>query len=588
MPTKPRSDAATVAPMGGGELPWYRHRAAIRSLARFASALNGRHRFGFAIERSGVNYTDFGRRRVVIDPEVLVDADEAVHLALTKGAICHEAGHVRFTTPFMGLDSSNVDGKTALLARVTNILEDERVDRAIEDTHWGTAKYFALRKRRMWAEVLEACDPASDNPSEVLKAILQLRYGWELKGSLSAKNADLLEQARPLVVAAWNAIDTATVRAYAERLIALLEIEEPTEEQLAAIPQRIICRLSNTGARPEGEAEPGPGGVTIEIDVSGDTPGGEGDGAPSDSALADAKAKATVQAMLDTKGDTTTGPAAGGIELIIEIERDELEKLLGRAAKGGDGERTATGLAPAAVDPETYAAAVRNAELLARALRRAPTKPRTQTVRSGGRYSFRDRVRNPEFAYRKRDVQTRRRTLALGALVDCSGSMSQRMEAVIRSVLATHLAAAEVGVPMGVWAFSDWNPAAVRVIGLDGVPGDAVERIGGLDATGGTVLAPALLAAAAELRRVRADRRVLLVLHDGEPSDMAAARAALAEVKKGTEVVGIWLGEASEGDSSVAQMRELFGQRLVTAPDGDALAVILGAFLSRLLAPIAA
>jgi len=579
MPKKP-DPKATVAPMSAGELPWWKHRAAVRSLSRFAAALNGRHRFGFAIERSGVNYTDFGRRRVVIDPEVLIDADPAMHLALTKGAICHEAGHVRFTTPFMGLDSSNVDGKTALLARVTNILEDERVDRAVADTHWGTAKYFILRKRRMWSDVLEACEPTSEDPSEVLKAILQLRYGWELKGALSPHNAELLEQVRPLVVAAWNAIDTATVRAYAEQLIAILGIKEPTEEQLNAIPQRIICRLSSTGVRPDGEAEPGPGGVTIEL--SGDH--GDGAGGDAGADLAAARVKAGVQAMLST---SPASPDQGlpEIELIIEGERDELEKLFG-GGKGGDGEREHTALAPAAVDPADLEAAVRNAQLLARALRRAPTRPRTQTVRTGGRYSFRDRIRNPEFAYRKRDVETRKRTLALGALVDCSGSMNHLMEPVIRSVLATHLAAAEVGVPMGVWAFSDWNPAAVRVIGADGIPGDAIERIGGLAASGGTVLAPALLAASAELRRVRADRHVMLVIHDGEPSDMDAARAAVGEVGRGVEVIGIWLGEAEAG-GAVEHMRDLFGSRLVTAPDGDALAVVLSAFLARILRPVA-
>jgi Mg-chelatase subunit ChlD len=571
--------------MGEGSLPWWKHRAAGRSLARFAAALNGRHRFGFAIEKSGVNYTDFGRRRIVIDPEVLVDVDPALHLALTKGAICHEAGHVRFTTPFMGLDTSLVDHKTALLARVTNILEDERIDRAMQDTHWGTAKYFALRKRRMWADVLEACDPAATEHSEVLKAILQLRYGWELKGSLSAENAALLEQVRPFVVAAWNAVDTATVVEFAKKIIELLGLEDELEQALEKLPQRMICRLSATGERPDGEAEPGPGGVTIELLADG-ADGSGGDGGEKD--LADAKAKAGVQAMsLQRSGEPSDGDTPE-IELVIEGERDELDRLLGGGAKGGDSERTDSHLAPAAVDPAALESAVRNAQLLARALRKAPTKPRTRTVRSGGRYSFRDRVRNPEFAYRKRDLPTRRRTLALGALVDCSGSMGGRTTDVIGSVLATYLAAGEVDVPMGVWAFSDWNPPAVRIIGADGIPGDAVERIGGLDATGGTVLAPALLAAAAELRRVRAERHVLLVLHDGEPSDAERSRAAIGELRRSVEVVGIWLGDEQADAPSVERMRELFGNRLVIAADGEALAVVLSAFLARIIAPVAA
>ena len=581
MPKQPDPKQVAVAAMGEGRLPWWQHQAARRSLARFAAALNGRHRFGFAIEQSGVNYTDFGKRRMVIDPQVLVDADPAMHLALTKGAICHEAGHVRFTTPFMGLDTSLVDGKTALLARVTNILEDERIDRAIADTHWGTAKYFALRKRRMWEDVLEPCDPAATAHSEVLKAIIQLRYGWEIKGALSDENAALLEQVRPLVVAAWNAVDTATVVEFAKKVIEILDLEEELEEAMAKLPDRIVCRISTTGQRPDGDAEPGPGGVTIEL-----LTGGDGDGSPEKD-LADAKAKAGVQAMqlAPADGASASGPE---IELIIEGEREELERLLGAGAKGADSERSDSHLTPAAVNPQSLDAALRNAQLLARALRKAPTKPRTHTVRSGGRYSFRDRVRNPEFAYRKRDLPTRRRTLALGALVDCSGSMGGRTGEVIESVLATYLAANEVDVPMGVWAFSDWNPPAVRIIGADGIPGDAIERISGLDATGGTVLAPALLGAAAELRRVRAERHVLLVLHDGEPSDSDRSRQAIAELRRSVEVVGIWLGDEQGAADSVNRMRELFGNRLVIAPDGDALAVVLSAFLARIVAPVAA
>ena len=81
-------------------------------------------------------------------------------------------------------------------------------------------------------------------------------------------------------------------------------------------------------------------------------------------------------------GASASGPE---IELIIEGEREELERLLGAGAKGADSERSDSHLTPAAVNPQSLDAALRNAQLLARALRKAPTKPRTHTVRSGGR-----------------------------------------------------------------------------------------------------------------------------------------------------------------------------------------------------------
>ena len=87
------------------------------------------------------------------------------------------------------------------------------------------------------------------------------------------------------------------------------------------------------------------------------------------------------------------------------------------------------------------------------------------------------------------------------------------------------------------------------------------------------------------MRGVRADRRVLLVIHDGQPSDMAASTAAVNALRRELEVVGVFLGDGDENADLIDPMRELFGQRLVVAPDPDALMVVLGSFLSRLLTP---
>jgi Mg-chelatase subunit ChlD len=205
---------------------------------------------------------------------------------------------------------------------------------------------------------------------------------------------------------------------------------------------------------------------------------------------------------------------------------------------------------------------------------------------TGPRYKFRRELRNPEKPMQRREYPTKQRKLALGILVDCSGSMGGAMDEVRKAVLGTYFAADAIRVPMAVWGFSDWSrPAAAPVVPFGMSSTLAPEFIAGLDAVGGTALRDAFDEAAEAIKKQPADRHVLMVIHDGQPSDMARSVEAIKREKRNLEVIGIFLGDGRMNADLIAPMRELFADKLISANDADELMVILGGFLVKVLRP---
>jgi hypothetical protein len=76
-----------------------------------------------------------------------------------------------------------------------------------------------------------------------------------------------------------------------------------------------------------------------------------------------------------------------------------------------------------------------------------------------------------------------------------------------------------------------------------------------------------------------------MVIHDGQPSDMARSVEAIKREKRNLEVIGIFLGDGRMNADLIAPMRELFADKLISANDADELMVILGGFLVKVLRP---
>jgi Mg-chelatase subunit ChlD len=825
-------------------LRWWEYRAMQHKLAQFVEMLGGYRHFGVQFIAGAGCYTDFSHSRVVIDPAMVKARNDVEHLAIVKAMLAHESAHVRFTIPAYGLDTTEMGPKVALTARICNILEDERIERALAHEFWGAERHLFLLKRRMWEQSDNV--GTDDSPIHVINAILMLRFGNEVKGTLSAKNQGLLDLCRPHYVRAWNGIDSNVVRESAQEIIKILGLDAISEEELKKLIEP-PCSRSMTGKRKD-SADAGPGGRTSKSncpvhgkdagqkgqkqdatdpncpvhgegkdgqsgqdatdpncpvhgegkdattsdksddtgkngqndaaaggkptesgeaasDTAGGAPGeetsgdknaepseGAGNGSPDECASGGANPGGNAPAGADGgqgepaggdksdaagegapgqgepgaegapgKGECTCpgkgkgegqgagegkgegegqgkgegsgqgkgegsgqgkgegsgegqgegkgsgdcscpgkgkgqggqgegegsgegecscgqgdgqgegegagsgqgggqgqGAGSGGqaqrqdndtsdigkddeddgrglisdeeMEEIMEEAARELAAIFaasGQYGKGAGGPAdTQSPLKPRRLLDATYNAATARAQVLRRQLERIPPRPRSYASENGSRYSFRDELRRDDRPMRKRDQPTPKRKVAIGVLVDCSGSMGGVMEEVRKAVLSIYFAADSLKVPMAVWGFSDWsrNPAATLVpYGMNNKL--APEAIAGLDAVGGTVLAPALRKAREAVKGVQADRRVLLVIHDGQPYDMSESVKQVRAMSRETEVVGIFLGSGYTNADLVAPMRELFADRLIVAEDADTLMTILGAFIYRLLRP---
>jgi len=269
---------------------------------------------------------------------------------------------------------------------------------------------------------------------------------------------------------------------------------------------------------------------------------------------------------------------------LIEQAAAEMGAFYQRGA-GGPAD-TKSPLQPAELSAKTFNEAVARSQVLRRELERIPPKPRVTSAENGPRYSYRRELRNEERPMKVRTMPTPKRKIALGVLVDCSGSMGGSMEEVRKAVLATYLAADALHIPMAVWGFSDWHsPAAAPVVTYGMNNKLAPEYIAGLGAHGGTVLSPAFKEAREAMLKNKADKNVFLVIHDGQPSDMGPAICAIQSTKRQVEVIGIFLGDGLTNADLVAPMKELFADRLIVAEDADRLMTILGTFLIKIIRP---
>jgi nitric oxide reductase activation protein len=259
----------------------------------------------------------------------------------------------------------------------------------------------------------------------------------------------------------------------------------------------------------------------------------------------------------------------------IAAARDEAAKDAGRWLAAAP-PVTRSQIAPADINdllPEAALAATG----LARVLRVFPPILHHHAAASGNRYSMRDAIQHPTMPFRKREIPTKRVKIALGILVDCSYSMGGAMPDVRKAALMLYLAGAELDIPVAVWAFSDWQQEPARTAVPFGMSRElAPAYIGGLAAMGGTKMAPALTSVLRVMRARTEERRLLLVIHDGA-DNVVANKRVLTQEARDIDVIGIYIGQGENIDP----LRQLFGPRLVVAPDVRRLSTLLGNLLQR-------
>ena len=431
----------------------------------------------------------------------------------------HEAGHRRFTTPGTG---------KGLLHLVTNILEDERIERLMSESFAGLRHLVMELSYTMYTHA-HALDGESNSPGEVLAAILQARWaeriGQPLKGNFSPGNHKLWEQVFPLAKEAWSAPDATMVEGIAQEIIKILGLTEK------AIPTWVVELQERLGG--------------LEGERSGDDVAEHGGTAPGEHRGSDGESSDKGFDALPSSG------AAGSAEFpiepkpyidLVERVRPQVEELIEELS-----------------------------------LTQAPTLPEPDT--RGSRLSVRELLRNPNEPFLTTgDNGKKVLTMTFRLIIDHSTSMNltgdttrTRMESVSEGAMMLHLFAVEAGIEHHIVV----TPNDVRIADLaSGERGLAL--IAGLvpALTWWEDLGKAIETYCAEMVHRPEDVKVLICAHDGYPNDGDVAREACKKYRGKVEAIGVGI-DLDAG--CAAEMQKIFGEsRLILCRTPEELPRRLG------------
>ncbi len=507
-------------------MPWYEWRHIRNRLMSFGRAVQGASPYRIELEpdpaKCPTGYTNFSRRLIMVNPAMFPLPPEEQYL-LTKAALSHEAGHRRFTTP---------SRLPAHIHTVSNILEDERMERLMEQEYAGVRGLL----RRLSEELLNEArplDPDSDSPVEVLNHILQLRWAERaalpVKGTLSPMNRKRWAQVEPLVYGAWTAESSTVCDSNAEEIVRILDISEPDiPEWLKKLLEKLEIVEGTRGSKDRAENR-APGGPAPAHDDGGDQKPFDGEAAP------DSRGMGVEGHIIEPK------PYLALLEKVRPLVQRLVEEL--------------------AVEYEASS---------------------PEASERGGRLSIRQHVREPEKPFiLPQDDKPRPPTLTFRVVIDHSTSMNHedRIDYAAQAAMLMHLAGVELHIPHQIIV----TPDDIRIAhlqtgerGLALIAGIAPAQTGWED-TG-----KAVAVHSAELAAMTEDMKLLIVIHDGMGNDYELLTQECRRLRDRVTILGLDLGM---GDVEADLLRGQFGaDRYIHCASPEELPQKVGAILSAMRA----
>lgn len=501
-------------------MPWYEWGHIRQRLLSYGRAVQGvsPYRIAFEPDRAKCpsGYTNFTRQLIMVNP-AMFDTAAREQYDLTKAALCHEAGHRRFTTP------SRLPPHVAL---VSNILEDERIERLMEEEFAGVRGLLRKLSAQLLGEA-QPLNPRSDDPSQVLNYILQLRWsersGTPIKGELSTKNRERWALIEPLVRECWSADTSLVCDGNAREIVDALGIMEPDVPEWL---KKILERLEFV----DGERGPGDPAETA-------SPTGEFRGESTES------------------GEPFDG------------------EHLPREHGAGSGSHS--------MQPRPYLDLVDKVQPSLRRLIEElsvhPRVPPPEPSERGGRLSVRQSLREPERPFLlPQERPPRARSVTFRVVIDHSTSMNYggRIEYAAQAAMLLHLAAVELDIPHEIAV----APHDLRLANLEsGEVGLAL--IAGIvpAQTGWEDTGLAVSRHGKELLSMSEEVRLLLVIHDGMGNDHELLAEECKRLRSEVLVLGIGIGM---GESEAALLMEQFGSdRYIICATPEDLPARVGAVL---------
>lgn len=494
-------------------IKWWQWKNIQERLRLFGKAVQGPdpYRIEFADEPGLTGLTDFEKRLVRVNPEIVPGLRPRQAYDITKAVLCHEAGHRRFTTP---------SKLPSVVHIVSNILEDQRIESLMMEEFAGTRPLIWDLTRALYERSPEL--EGSDDPGQVVAAALQYRWayrlGFALKGVLSVDNQGRWETVRPFVEKAWVAETSLEVDRIARRIVRILGLKEHQ------VPAWVVQSLDKCkGHRRKGDPSEG---------------------------------KAPAPPKPFGPGDAASGRS----------EAFDGEPL-------PEGHKSGTGRFP--IEPKPYAdleaKAMPLAKELIQELEIEPLNNEPEPAERGGKLSVRQYLRDRERPFLSPDEESRTPpALAVRVIIDHSTSMNHsragrtRMESVAEGAMVLHLACTALGIDHRVTV----TPQQTDLADLDsGERGKAL--IAGLvpAQTGWEDIAVAIQRQGDDQLASPAAVRLALVLHDGYPNDGEKAKKLCRELRGKVEVIGVLL-DPDEGTKNA--MLDIFGpDRLIACKSKD-------------------
>lgn len=565
----------------------------------------------FGVKVAIGNDTAYTDGQTIVVPNI---PEDYPHMDVLWGYLAHEAAHVRFT-------DFSVHREWGLHAELTNILEDCRIEQAMMRLYPGTRHSLNEVARYMlqaghYEPVTEDNHPASILSGYILYWLQAKVVGQSVLDERLENAAAVVARVFPQgVVVRLNALlrkaaqitTTAQAASLATEIIKMIEDEkekvEEQQQQQQSQPDQGQGEQSQQGDDSQDQPQAGDGD---QGQGQGQDQQGQGSDAPSGQSSQAQGGDDQSQAPQQGSGAGNDGSgqdAAKLLQQVLDAEEDDLrgdahdalkQELNQQARQDGDSNyRTARTAVETKNDPKT-------AEQLLRSVKGTTSKIRAQlyglvqasqrvasrTERTGKRVDSRrlHRVVAGDSRVFRRPADKARPNTAVHILVDMSSSMiesasngKQRQQIARESALAISLALDAIpGVNPAVTFFGyNQNQPVFSAIRH----GERVQSRAGrfsLEASGTTPMAEAIWYAAFELSKTREERKMLIVVTDGEPDSTAACQAIIDLCEdSGIETIGI-------GVESTAVAR-LFDKHIVIN-DAAALQRTLFKLMERSLA----
>jgi cobalamin biosynthesis protein CobT len=542
----------------------------IGSLPIVAKALGDK--YGVEVRIGGDKACTDGK---VIHLPSLPPDDESVAI-LARGYLDHEAAHVRFTEG--GLSGSPLE------MALQNILEDVRIEKQMGERYPGCKTNLRNLVTKLVSDGVFKGSEEGAHPGVVLQAYLLHRLRatvlkQEALNDLASQAEARLKETFPegaatrIAALGWQVEDcqsTSDVRALAKRIIKAVEEEEEKEKQEQEQQQEQQQKQEQGGASDQPEQS--------EIGDQDGEGNGSGDDSPQGDSGGQAPAGGDKADSAEQKGPSAMRQALDATpeDLLEDAFKQVAEKLEGEstnapAVEVSEDLSEGTGTAPLTYGEkpdETEARRTTNA-LRARleGLIQATTFTRPRAARTGVRIDNRliHRLAVSDTRIFKRRVEKVAVNTAVYILVDRSGSMASQMGLANLAVYSVSLALegiSGVALQTAVFPVEGHHVATLTRFG-ERVKASAYA----VSAGGGTPMVEAMWRAGLELVRRQENRKILLVVTDGQISHQ---RDGLVDVigrmeASGLEVMSLGIGRQCNADqffpvsASISDTKQLAG-----------------------------